>query len=116
MRPLFGTSKRLQRLQRRNQLRQVTRFIRNGQAFADTQNDFAIALRDLQEESPLVVKELRRFNLRVESQTEDGEALRRDEDFSYVSAWEYGGAGQAPVLHKEPLVFEYVTPTRRSYK
>ncbi len=47
---------------------QVNRFVRNGQAFAASQNDFALALRDLQEESPLVVKELRRFNLRVESQ------------------------------------------------
>ncbi|MDH3285076.1 MAG: fumarate reductase/succinate dehydrogenase flavoprotein subunit [Acidobacteriota bacterium] len=55
-------------------------------------------------------------HLRVESQTGEGEALRRDEQFSYVSAWEFGGDGQAPVLHQEPLVFEYVTPSRRSYK
>ncbi len=47
---------------------QVNRFVRNGQTFADRQNAFAESLRDLQEESPLVVKELRRFNLRVESQ------------------------------------------------
>ncbi|MFD3548085.1 fumarate reductase/succinate dehydrogenase flavoprotein subunit [Streptomyces sp. NPDC058655] len=64
-------------------------------------------------------------HFREESQTPDGEAERRDEEFSYVAAWEYGGtadrppgpdgAGRAPVLHKEDLVFEYVHPTQRSY-
>ena len=55
-------------------------------------------------------------HFRAESQTDDGEALRDDENFSYVAAWEYTGQGQAPVLHKEDLVFEYVTPSQRSYK
>ena len=55
-------------------------------------------------------------HFRAESQTDDGEALRDDEDFSYVAAWEYTGPGQAPVLHKEDLTFEYVTPSQRSYK
>ncbi|MFO7302938.1 MAG: fumarate reductase/succinate dehydrogenase flavoprotein subunit [Acidobacteriota bacterium] len=55
-------------------------------------------------------------HFREESQTPDGEALRDDERFSYVAAWEYNGVGQAPTLHEEPLVFEYVTPTQRSYK
>jgi len=55
-------------------------------------------------------------HFRAESQTEDGEARRDDENFSYVAAWEYTGQGQAPVLHKEDLVFEYVTPSQRSYK
>jgi succinate dehydrogenase / fumarate reductase, flavoprotein subunit len=55
-------------------------------------------------------------HFRTESQTDDGEAERDDENFSYVAAWEYTGPGQAPVLHKEDLVFEYVTPSRRSYK
>jgi succinate dehydrogenase / fumarate reductase flavoprotein subunit len=55
-------------------------------------------------------------HFRGESQTEDGEAMRDDENFSYVAAWEYTGQGQAPVLHKEDLVFEYVTPSQRSYK
>jgi len=55
-------------------------------------------------------------HFRAESQSEDGEALRDDEHFSYVAAWEYTGQGQAPVLHKEDLVFEYVTPSQRSYK
>ncbi len=54
-------------------------------------------------------------HFRAESQTDDGEAQRDDENFSYVAAWEYTGPGQAPVLHKEDLVFEYVTPSRRSY-
>ena len=55
-------------------------------------------------------------HLRVEHQTEEGEALRNDEDFSYVSAWEFNGIGSKPTLHKEPLTFEYVKPTQRSYK
>ena len=55
-------------------------------------------------------------HFRGESQTEDGEAQRDDENFSFTSAWEYTGRGQAPVLHKEELVFEYVHPTQRSYK
>jgi succinate dehydrogenase / fumarate reductase flavoprotein subunit len=55
-------------------------------------------------------------HFRAESQTEDGEAERDDENFSYAAAWEYAGAGQAPVLHKEELDFEYVHPSKRSYK
>jgi len=55
-------------------------------------------------------------HFRAESQTEDGEAQRDDENFSYAAAWEYTGSGEAPVLHKEELNFEYVHPTQRSYK
>jgi succinate dehydrogenase / fumarate reductase flavoprotein subunit len=55
-------------------------------------------------------------HFREEYQTADGEAQRNDEDFSYVAAWDYQGADQAPVLHKEPLTFEYVHPSQRSYK
>ena len=55
-------------------------------------------------------------HFREESQTPDGEALRDDENFSYVAAWEFQGVGKQPALHKEPLVFEYVKPTQRSYK
>ncbi|TWF74372.1 succinate dehydrogenase subunit A [Pseudonocardia hierapolitana] len=55
-------------------------------------------------------------HFRAESQTEDGEAARRDDEFSYVAAWEFTGQGSAPVLHKEDLHFEYVTPSQRSYK
>ncbi|SHG91439.1 fumarate reductase/succinate dehydrogenase flavoprotein subunit [Streptoalloteichus hindustanus] len=55
-------------------------------------------------------------HFRAESQTPDGEALRDDERFSYVAAWEYAGADEPPVLHREALDFEYVTPSQRSYK
>ncbi|MEO7273811.1 MAG: succinate dehydrogenase (quinone) flavoprotein subunit, partial [Vicinamibacterales bacterium] len=55
-------------------------------------------------------------HFREESQTPDGEALRDDEHFSYVAAWEYGGVGKQPTLHAEPLEFEYVKPSQRSYK
>ncbi|HVI44905.1 MAG TPA: fumarate reductase/succinate dehydrogenase flavoprotein subunit [Chitinophaga sp.] len=54
-------------------------------------------------------------HFREESQTEDGEAKRDDENFSYVAAWEYKGNDQYE-LHKEPLVFEECKPTQRSYK
>jgi succinate dehydrogenase / fumarate reductase flavoprotein subunit len=54
-------------------------------------------------------------HFREESQTEDGEALRDDANFSYVAAWEYKG-DSAYELHKEPLVFEECKPTQRSYK
>jgi succinate dehydrogenase / fumarate reductase flavoprotein subunit len=55
-------------------------------------------------------------HFREEYQTEEGEALRNDEDFSYVAAWEWTGENQTPVLHKEQLVFEEVHPSQRSYK
>ncbi|MFC4945588.1 fumarate reductase/succinate dehydrogenase flavoprotein subunit [Pseudonocardia sp. GCM10023141] len=55
-------------------------------------------------------------HFRAESQTEDHEAKRDDENFSYAAAWEYTGQGRAPVLHKEELTFDYVHPTQRSYK
>jgi succinate dehydrogenase / fumarate reductase flavoprotein subunit len=55
-------------------------------------------------------------HFREESQTEEGEALRDDENFSFVSAWEFNGLDKEWTLHKEPLLFENVTPTQRSYK
>ena len=55
-------------------------------------------------------------HFREEYQTEDGEAMRNDDDFNYVSSWEYAGENIAPTLHKEILDFETVTPTQRSYK
>jgi succinate dehydrogenase / fumarate reductase, flavoprotein subunit len=55
-------------------------------------------------------------HFREESVTEDGEAKRDDENFTYVSCWEYKGEGVEPVLHKEDLVFENVKLTQRSYK
>ena len=55
-------------------------------------------------------------HLREESQSKEGEAIRDDENFCHVSAWEYKGEGAAPQLHTEPLVFENVELTQRSYK
>jgi succinate dehydrogenase / fumarate reductase flavoprotein subunit len=55
-------------------------------------------------------------HLREEHQTPDGEALRDDEKYTYVAAWEWNGPGQSPTLNKEPLEFEYVKPSQRSYK
>ncbi|WP_106241145.1 fumarate reductase/succinate dehydrogenase flavoprotein subunit [Allonocardiopsis opalescens] len=55
-------------------------------------------------------------HFRAESQTPEGEALRDDENFAYVAAWEYTGTGEPPVLHKEELTYEYVKMTQRSYK
>jgi succinate dehydrogenase / fumarate reductase flavoprotein subunit len=54
-------------------------------------------------------------HFREESQTPDGEAARRDEEFGYAAAWEFTGTGRAPVLHREDLTFAYVHPTQRSY-
>ena len=53
---------------------------------------------------------------RVEHTTEEGEAKRTDAEYSHVSVWEYTGEGRKPALHREPLEFEYVTPSQRSYK
>lgn len=55
-------------------------------------------------------------HFREEYQTEDGEALRNDEKFSYVSAWEFKGTDQYPELNKEPLVYEEIKMSQRSYK
>ncbi len=55
-------------------------------------------------------------HFRTEHQTPEGEALRNDEDFSFVSAWKYEGEGNTPTLIKEPLVYEQVKPSTRSYK
>ncbi|QRV01797.1 fumarate reductase/succinate dehydrogenase flavoprotein subunit [Arcanobacterium phocisimile] len=55
-------------------------------------------------------------HFRAESQTEEGEALRDDENFAYVAAWEWGGDNSAPILHKEDLKYEYVEMKQRSYK
>jgi succinate dehydrogenase / fumarate reductase flavoprotein subunit len=55
-------------------------------------------------------------HFREESQTPEGEALRNDAEFSYVAAWEFAGVGAPPVLHQEPLVWENVHPSQRSYK
>ncbi len=55
-------------------------------------------------------------HFRVESQTEEGEALRNDEDYSHVSAWAWNGPGTPQTEVREPLSFEYVKLAQRSYK
>jgi succinate dehydrogenase / fumarate reductase flavoprotein subunit len=55
-------------------------------------------------------------HFREESQTPDGEALRKDDEFAYVAAWEYKGENQQSVMHQEELKFENVKLTQRSYK
>jgi succinate dehydrogenase / fumarate reductase flavoprotein subunit len=55
-------------------------------------------------------------HFRLESQTPEGEAMRDDEHFAFVGAWEYKGDNQAEELHKEALNFEFVHLTQRSYK
>ena len=55
-------------------------------------------------------------HFREEYQTEEGEAKRNDEKFSYAAAWQFNGVGQPETLHKEPLTFENVKQAQRSYK
>jgi len=55
-------------------------------------------------------------HFREESQTEDGEALRDDDNYSHVSAWEWKGENETPAMHQEALNFEFVHPSQRSYK
>jgi succinate dehydrogenase / fumarate reductase flavoprotein subunit len=55
-------------------------------------------------------------HFRLEHQTPDGEAKRDDENFAYVAAWEYAGDGQPAILNKEPLVYENIKLSQRSYK
>ena len=54
-------------------------------------------------------------DFRVEHQTAEGEALRNDEDYAYVAAWEHRGTGTAPTLHRESLEFVNVQLAQRSY-
>lgn len=55
-------------------------------------------------------------HFREEYQTDEGEAKRNDDQFSYAAAWEFSGKSGEPRLHKEPLTFEHVKPSQRSYK
>jgi len=55
-------------------------------------------------------------HFREEYQTPEGEAMRDDVNYAYAAAWEYKGDGEPAALHKEPLTFEYVKPSQRSYK
>ncbi|HNS11494.1 MAG TPA: fumarate reductase/succinate dehydrogenase flavoprotein subunit [Bacteroidia bacterium] len=75
-----------------------------------------IELGELMVRDALIRKESCGGHFREESQTEDGEAKRDDDNFSYVGAWEYTGENNPPVLNKEELKFDVVHPTQRSYK
>ncbi len=82
----------------------------------------ALRVADFMELAELMVDDALNRNescgghFREESQTEEGEAKRDDENFAYVSAWEYQGDNQPEKMHKEELVFENVKLTQRSYK
>lgn len=84
--------------------------------------EFAGRVADFFELSELMARDALQRNescgghFREEYQTPEGEAKRDDENFSFVGAWEFAGDGKKPVLHKEPLVFENVHLTQRSYK
>jgi len=55
-------------------------------------------------------------HFRIEHQTEEGEALRHDDKFAYVSCWQYQGEDKDPVMLKEPLDYEFVVRQQRNYK
>ena len=55
-------------------------------------------------------------HFRLEHQTDEGEAMRDDENFTYVAAWEWTGENSKPVLHKEPLIYKAIELKQRSYK
>jgi succinate dehydrogenase / fumarate reductase, flavoprotein subunit len=73
-------------------------------------------LADLMCRDALMREESAGGHFREEHQSEEGEALRNDEDFAFVGVWEHGGDGQEPKLHREWLDFEYVKPAQRIYK
>ncbi len=75
-----------------------------------------LELGELVAQDALAREESAGGHFREEYQTEEGEALRDDENFQHVAVWEYTGEGSEPARHIEPLVFEAVTPTQRSYK
>ena len=82
---------------------------------ADRVADF-LELAELMALDALHRKESAGGHFREEYQTDEGEALRNDEEFMYVGAWEYKGKDKDPELHKEPLKFEYIKVQTRSYK
>ncbi|MFB9841910.1 fumarate reductase/succinate dehydrogenase flavoprotein subunit [Mucilaginibacter ginsenosidivorans] len=75
-----------------------------------------LELGELMVDDALMRKESCGGHFRIESQTDEGEALRDDDHFAFVAAWEYKGDNQPEELHKEELVFENVHLTQRSYK
>lgn len=83
--------------------------------FASRIADF-IELGELMARDAALREESCGAHFREEHQSGEGEALRRDADFSHVAAWEFRGIGKDPALHKEPLEFDAVQPAMRSYK
>ena len=75
-----------------------------------------LELGELFAKDALVREESCGGHFREEYQTPEGEALRDDENFKFVSAWEYKGAPKDAVLHKEALVYENIEVKTRSYK
>ena len=75
-----------------------------------------LELGELMVDDALDRKESCGGHFRLESQTEEGEALRDDENYAYAAAWEYKGDNQPEELHKEELIFENVKLSQRSYK
>lgn len=75
-----------------------------------------LELGELIAEDALQRKESCGGHFREESQTEENEAKRDDDNFTHVAAWEYAGADNPEILHKEQLLFEFVKPSQRSYK
>ncbi len=75
-----------------------------------------LELGELMCQDALQRKESCGAHFRLEYQTEEGEALRNDDEYCYVSAWEYPGSGNEPILHKEELTFEEVELITRDYK
>jgi succinate dehydrogenase / fumarate reductase flavoprotein subunit len=75
-----------------------------------------IELGELMARDALMREESCGGHFREEYQTPDGEALRDDDKFAFVAAWEYKGPDAEPVLHKEELDFEFVEVKQRSYK
>jgi succinate dehydrogenase / fumarate reductase flavoprotein subunit len=84
--------------------------------------ELALRLADYMEFAELLAIDARErrescgCHFREEHQTDDGEAKRNDAKYSYVAAWEWKGVDQAPILHKEPLAFENVSLSQRSYE
>lgn len=111
-----------------NKIPEIRKEFRENLALTGTDGEFnqvlekALKVADFLEFAELLAKDAleRREScgghFREESTTVEGEAERDDENFSYVSAWEYQGEDKEPLLHKEPLTFECVKPAVRSYK
>ena len=84
--------------------------------------DKAIRVADFLELGELMAKDALDRNescgghFREEYQTPEGEALRDDKNFTFVSAWEYQGDDKEPILHKEPLIYENIEVKQRDYK